>query len=409
MRIFKLAKITGLIFIFLAFDTALASDFKSPTEIKNLETYDLEFVREISSASCMSNAVKIYKDNRGYFLEEVGALVVVKSLKLLDKIHKQLFQNELSILNGLKDFNGSVKLLATLRDDKLYYLVLEYAKDGDLFDRIKARESLGKRGMLEDQAKLIFEKIGGAVRGLHHLGVAHLDIKPENILFDGDDIKICDFCASVYRKIEPNQQPATFSSIYTAPEVIKGEVYYPTKADVYSLGVTLFVMLTGIVPNNLPKGYFQAKGSREALLAIRKSWQLKLSDEVLDLIAKMMEKEPEKRPKMSKLLKHPFVTSGKITRQLAKNWGRPYRHIEVAPLFTALFYDDDHSAVDKVLLYNFGSETLNLHEILVDPQFCTGKELDLDPEGDLAYSLSEITTDSEKLKVCMAKLSSCCH
>ena len=124
------------------------------------------------------------------------------------------------------------------------YLILEYVEGGELFDylcergRLPAREALG-----------YFQQIIAAIDYCHRFNIAHRDLKPENLLLDRDkNIKVADFGMAVWQSAGNMLNTACGSPHYAAPEVIKGEAYDGTAADIWSCGVILYVMLCGRLP-----------------------------------------------------------------------------------------------------------------------------------------------------------------
>ena len=117
----------------------------------------------------------------------------------------------------------------------------------DLYDSCFA----GSEPLPDSRIKQIFKQICRGVRDLHKNGIAHLDIKPENILIDANgNAALCDFGCSYFSKKE-----RIISGIkgrgtvkYSAPEVINSDEYDPFKADIYSLGILLHVIATGFFP-----------------------------------------------------------------------------------------------------------------------------------------------------------------
>ena len=88
-----------------------------------------------------------------------------------------------------------IKLYSYLDDRNNYYLALEYASNGSLYQYIQK-----KKGMSENEAFYYFIQVASAIYFLHSNGYAHRDIKPENILIDENgNIKLCDFgwCVNV--------------------------------------------------------------------------------------------------------------------------------------------------------------------------------------------------------------------
>ena len=127
-------------------------------------------------------------------------------------------------------------------------LAMEYAPGGDLFRYVSSKRSLG-----EDEARWFFQQLIVAVDYCHRMGVASRDIKLENTLLDTSPrrlIKLADFGFS-----KDEQQSAPTSRVgtpaYLAPEVIvskPGTWYDGKKADIWSCGVLLYILVTGTYP-----------------------------------------------------------------------------------------------------------------------------------------------------------------
>ncbi|EAX88326.1 CAMK family protein kinase [Trichomonas vaginalis G3] len=119
-----------------------------------------------------------------------------------------------------------------------FYIVLEYAENGELFDFLIKRKSL----TLECGMHFFHELLYG-LEYLHEHAICHRDLKPENILLDQfNHIKIADF--GFARWMRSNiAETSCGSPHYAAPEVIKGSTYDGRAADIWSLGVILFALL----------------------------------------------------------------------------------------------------------------------------------------------------------------------
>lgn len=123
------------------------------------------------------------------------------------------------------------------------YLALEYAEYGDLF------ELVSKCGAVpQNLCRTLFRQVLEAVTYMHSMGLAHLDLKVENLLIDDSfNLKLTDFDLSQNfhsaSSIEGRGTPG-----YRAPEVKEGNCSDFQAADVYSLGIILFIMCAGIPP-----------------------------------------------------------------------------------------------------------------------------------------------------------------
>lgn len=117
---------------------------------------------------------------------------------------------------------------------------MENLEGGELFDKITEQEYFD-----EKNAWIVMKNCLEAVNYLHKKQCVHRDLKPENILFDKNGVlKIADFGTSKYNTKHMNDVQGT--AYYIAPEVLKGD--YDDKCDVWSLGVILYVLLSGYPP-----------------------------------------------------------------------------------------------------------------------------------------------------------------
>ncbi|CAA6663818.1 unnamed protein product [Spirodela intermedia] len=135
-------------------------------------------------------------------------------------------------------------------------IVMEYAAGGELFERIC---SAGR--FSEDEARYFFQQLISGVSYCHHLQICHRDLKLENTLLDGNPaprVKICDFGSSKSSLLHSRPKSTVGTPAYIAPEVLSRREYDGKLADVWSCGVTLYVMLVGAYPfedPNDPKNF----------------------------------------------------------------------------------------------------------------------------------------------------------
>ena len=190
----------------------------------------------------------------------------------------------------------------------LCYLAMEFVQGEELAD-VLLREQALPRG----RALGLFDQLCLAVQACHDAGIVHRDIKPENVLVtrrDGrETIKLMDFgIARFLNRAEAEQ--ATGSEIYStiagkvsgtpaylSPEALKGDKVTPA-ADIYSLGVTLFELLTGKLPfdETTESALISAHLFSEPLQLTDQKPDLEVPMELQDLLDMMLEKIPEDRP-----------------------------------------------------------------------------------------------------------------
>jgi BR serine/threonine kinase len=204
-------------------------------------------------------------------------------------------------LMRLMDHPHLVRLHEILESQRHLYIVMEYASHGELFDYLVARGELSP-----EQAIHIFRHILYGLDYLHSHSICHRDLKLENILLDEHEcVKITDFGFARWMQSDL-AETSCGSPHYAAPEVILGRPYDGRKADVWSLGVILYTLLTGRLP-------FEESSLRELAAKICAA-QYRMPDfadpSIADLISKLLTVDPKKRPGIEHIKRHPFFRSG---------------------------------------------------------------------------------------------------
>jgi len=125
------------------------------------------------------------------------------------------------------------------------FIVMEYAPHGDFFDFLNKNKSYFN----EKLARTYFKQLIEGLEYLHNRGIAHLDIKLENLLVgENFSLKVADFDLSCF--IKEKRVSTKGTRFYRAPELINGECKSPVAADIYSAGVILFLFQSGgIIPH----------------------------------------------------------------------------------------------------------------------------------------------------------------
>ena len=175
-----------------------------------------------------------------------------------------------------------------------FVLILEYCEGGSLFDQIK------KNGPIKDfKLFSLAKQMFSALEYSHSKNISHHDIKPQNILFDRfGRPKLADFGISIKSNqlelISNNQLSIT----YAAPEQLTKKLFDPMRADIWSLGITLFFASTGNFPFIVKDKDLMIKSILEGYLEFPKE----LSNQFITFIRKILKVNPILRPTISEIL-----------------------------------------------------------------------------------------------------------
>ncbi|KAL4465828.1 hypothetical protein ABPG74_004065 [Tetrahymena malaccensis] len=301
---------------------------------------------------------------------DTRAIKVIPKSRVRDP---QQFLNEINIMKEL-DHPNVIRLYETFEDQRNVYLSMELCQGGELFDVITAKKKFN-----EEEARLVFNQIVSAVSYCHANNICHRDLKPENFLLLQKDslenIKVADFGLScIFVDKQQKKQDImgkTGSSYYMAPEVLQG--VYNELCDVWSLGVILYILLSGIPP------FFGSNDSKifEKIEKGTFSFDFpqfqNVSDNAKDLIRKCLVPQ-DQRLKANEVLKHPWcINEQKQSVNL---------NIDVGNLksFTS------NSKLKKVALTFIASQLSETEIIDLGKQF-----KQLDKNGDGVLSIEEIT------------------
>ncbi|KAG1361824.1 phosphoenolpyruvate carboxylase kinase 2-like [Cocos nucifera] len=179
---------------------------------------------------------------------ETGEEFAVKSIEkalLADIIDRECVEREAKIAQHAAAGNPRVvQVQDVYEDEEWLHVVMELCPGPDLFDRISGRGA----PLAEAEAAAVMAQLMEAVAVCHRRGVAHRDIKPDNVLFDGGGgLKLADFgSAECFGDGRP-MRGLVGTPYYVAPEVVAGRDY-DEKVDVWSAGVVLYIMLSGMPP-----------------------------------------------------------------------------------------------------------------------------------------------------------------
>ncbi len=213
-------------------------------------------------------------------LKRLVALKILLPEKQGDPQFVERFEREAGALASLNHPN-IVTVYDSGKTSGLYYLLMEFVPG------LTLRQVLLQRRLTPAEALILVPQICEALQYAHERDIVHRDIKPENILIDsGGQVKITDFGIAKLLNPEPENFSLTSAQHvvgtlhYMAPEQIENPKLVDRRADIYSLGVVFYEMLTG----ELPIGKFQAP-----------SQKVQLDARLDEVVLHALEKEPERR------------------------------------------------------------------------------------------------------------------
>ncbi|RHY51111.1 hypothetical protein DYB26_005333 [Aphanomyces astaci] len=219
---------------------------------------------------------------------------------------------ERRIHRRLCDGGGHRHILGLLDDfaaDGFDTLVLEHCGRGELFSLV---ENAPDRRLAPPLVQASFAGICDAVHYMHKQGIAHGDLSLENVLVtDAGMLKLSDFgSATPFDAILRNQQMAG-KPFYMAPEIHRSGAFDPSKADVWSVGVMLFMLVTGNPPFESshasdPSMQFVATNGCRALCA---AWHVDdvIPADAMDLLENLLVIDPAERWSMAQVMSHAYI------------------------------------------------------------------------------------------------------
>lgn len=198
------------------------------------------------------NFAKVYQA-RSLLDGSTVAVKVIDKSKTVDASMEPRIVREIDAMRRLQNHPNILRIHEVLATKTKIYLIVDYAGGGELFAKISRRGRLP-----ESLARRYFQQLVSALLFCHRNGVAHRDLKPQNLLLDADgNLKVSDFGLSALPEQLKNGllHTACGTPAYTAPEILCRIGYDGSKADAWSCGVILYVLLAGHLPfddSNIP-------------------------------------------------------------------------------------------------------------------------------------------------------------
>jgi calcium-dependent protein kinase len=291
----------------------------------------------------------VYEAKNLIFNTKVAMKVIVKK----QNMNKLLIENEIDILKKLSHPN-IVRIYEFYESLNNFYLINEYCDEGELYNYIN------KSTLNEQQLAVIFYQVFSGLSYLHENNILHRDLKPENILISKKEvdlsseevyfwIQIIDFGTAKIFEENKTEKSIVGSAYYIAPEVLKKD--YNEKCDTWSVGVILFMFLTGRPP-------FDGRNNEEIIKSIKTKKLdeqnpklLQRSPEVRDLVIGLLEKDMNKRLSAKEALNHPWFKKFN-GRKLFENFKEEDIQLYIDNLLNYTFHSKIQQLVIAFLVHN---------------------------------------------------------
>lgn len=238
-----------------------------------------------------------------------GASTEVRAVKMIERddqdgewSNQAMFVREVELLQQI-DHTNIIRYFDFYEDPHFLYVVMELCSGGEVFQKI-----LELKRFQESDASAIGRQMLSAVNYIHNLGICHRDIKAENFMFAENSIssplKMIDF--GMATKFTPNQVLTELcgSPHYLSPELIGQK--YNHSADLWAFGVLLYLLMYGRYP-------YDGKNPQDIMTKIlmdRIEWRhdkAKLSENAIDFLKRLLERNPRKRISAEEALKHTWM------------------------------------------------------------------------------------------------------
>lgn len=231
--------------------------------------------------------------------ERVAVKIVTKEFLFSSPNMRRKVEREIAIMK-LLDNPHVLSLLDVYETTKYLFLVLEHVEGGELFDYLVKRGSLPL-----PEAMTFFLQILQGVEYCHAHFICHRDLKPENLLLDANkNVKIADWGMASLMRNGALLETSCGSPHYASPEVIMGKKYDGRCADIWSLGVILYALLTGKLPFDDENMHLLLGKVKSGYFAMPQ-W---LPSDVKDLLQRMLTVDPAKRIMLHQIFAHPALT-----------------------------------------------------------------------------------------------------
>ena len=229
------------------------------------------------------------------------------AVKIYSKSRQQFYDHEYTFLKNI-NHPSIVNVTGAAEDKNNFYMEMEYCPSGDLSHCLWPNKG---SNYFEKIIKTVSVQLLLGLKTLHQNGIIHCNLKPSNIIIDEfGNVKICDFKKALnankmtIQDIKRNKTAMT--PCYTAPELFSENGIYSFKTDLWALGCIMYEMAIGQVP------FFEERVNKLIMKIINddvnfnKKQFNQYSIEFMDVLRKLLEKDPDKRPSWGEIENYPF-------------------------------------------------------------------------------------------------------
>ena len=230
-----------------------------------------------------------------------------------DKFNLEMFNSEINLLESIKhenvlhisEYGKGNKIKLNGKTKEVYYIIMEYMEHGDLLKYItnissKPGENIG---FGEHYGRLIFSKLLDGLEAIHNSDTVHRDIKPENIMIGKDyKFKFVDLGFAT-KKSNAFLNKYMGTPAYSPPEIHLRRPYLGEYSDIFSLGITLFVLVTGSLPFRLsvPNDTLYQFFVRNDYIGFWRQRRVKVSVSFMQLFDNLVAFDYTQRPSISEI------------------------------------------------------------------------------------------------------------
>ncbi|OHT02672.1 CAMK family protein kinase [Tritrichomonas foetus] len=287
------------------------------------------------------------------------AIKVINKSTISTEVAQTRLQREIALLKQM-EHPFIAEFFQVIEDPMSYYLVMEYVENGNLLDYVNSNGRLS-----EDQARRYFAQLVSCLEYLHcEKKVAHRDLKCENVLLDKyNNIRLIDFgLSNMFSDVCPQLSTACGSPAYAAPEMIKGNTY-TIQADIWSAGILLFAIVAG----HLPYDDDNVQRLLQKIVYTDVFYPSFLSPPLVDLLSKMICKDPEERITLDKIKEHPWFSQAEYYALLQQSCFDNIRNHDSNNEASIAESKIDREVIDKMT--SLGVDCHQLHQSLLMGEF----------------------------------------